>query len=151
MGFEKYIAQAHPLRRVGSYSRFIIKKETHERSPWVFLISLTYFKTHGLLLPDGFDIQHMGGGKAVAEGFEILEGPDNFLVAGDFKKLGVLRAGMAVAHDDVAIGQNMKRGDPCELDSSQFGLVNFPNDLTLGVNLEHSVVVTACDQGVSIG
>jgi hypothetical protein len=38
MGFEKYIAQAHPLRRVGSYSRFIIKKETHGTQSMGFII-----------------------------------------------------------------------------------------------------------------
>jgi hypothetical protein len=69
------------------------------------------------LLPDGFDIEYMGGSHAVAKGFEIFECPDDFLVASDFKKLWVFRAGMAIAHNDVAIGQNMKRSNPSKLDA----------------------------------
>jgi len=59
----------------------------------------------------------MGGSHAIAKGFEIFEGPDDFLVAGDFKKLWVFRAGMAIAHNDIAIGQNMKRSNPSKLDA----------------------------------
>ena len=46
----------------------------------------------------------MGGSHTIAKGFEIFERPDDFLVAGDFKKLWVFRAGMAIAYNDVAPG-----------------------------------------------
>ena len=59
----------------------------------------------------------MGGSHAIAKGFEIFERPDDFLVAGDFKKLWVFGAGMAIAHNDIAIGQNMQRSNPSKLDA----------------------------------
>ncbi len=59
----------------------------------------------------------MGGSHAVAKSFEIFESPDDFLVAGDFKKLWVFGASMAIAHNDIAIGQNMKRSNPSKLDA----------------------------------
>ena len=64
-------------------------------------------------LTDSLDVQHMAGGQAIAKSLEVVEFPDHFLVAGDFKKLGVVRAGMAISDNDIAVWKGVQSGNPC--------------------------------------
>src|SRR5262245_31269601 len=68
-------------------------------------------------------VEDVRRGEAVAEGREVAEGPDDFLVAGHFEELRILRAGVAIADDHIAIGQHVQRRDPGEYDPRQFALL----------------------------
>ena len=64
---------------------------------------------------------------------------------------GLLGAGVGVAEDQVAVGPELERGDPGQLDPGQLVVVDAPDDLALGVDLDDPVVVPAGDQGVAVG
>ena len=95
--------------------------------------------------------EDLGRGQAVAECLEILEGPDDLLVAGDLEQLGVLRPGVGVADDQVAVGQELQSRDPSEPDARQLVVPQAPDDLALGVDLNDAVAVAGGDQGVAVG
>lgn len=50
-------------------------------------------------------IQNNRRGQVVAEGLEVLQRPNDLLVAVDLDQLGILGPGVRVAEDDVAIGE----------------------------------------------
>src|SRR5579871_292859 len=105
-------------------------------------------------LPDHLplDVQHLVDHQIVAEQVPVLEGPDHFfiLVVGHLDQLRLGRPGVGIAEDDVAVGQNLQRRHPAEMDAGQFVPIYFPDDLALRVHLQHAVVVAARDERVAI-
>src|SRR5882724_9194116 len=89
------------------------------------------------------DVKDMGRGQAVAECLEVLEGPNDFLVARDLEELRVVRPGVAVAHDQVAAGQQLQRRHPGQPYSRQLVVTDAPDDLALRRDLNDPVVVAA--------
>src|SRR6266542_2801287 len=88
--------------------------------------------------------------QVVAEIREILERPDDLLVARDFDELRVFRARVRVAEDQIAVRQQFERRHPRERDARQFFLINAPDDLARGRHLEYAVVVAAGDHSVAV-
>src|SRR3982074_2125450 len=69
------------------------------------------------------DIQYLRCGSGVAEVLEIAERPHDLFGAGDLDHLRIVRAGVAIAQDDVAVWQYLQGRDPGELDSRQIVLL----------------------------
>src|SRR6266700_359413 len=95
--------------------------------------------------------QHLSRGEAVAEMLEVLEGPDDFLVAGDFDELRDFRTGVAVAEDDVAVGENFQGSHPGERDAGKLIVLDAPDGLAFGGDLEDAVAVAGGDESVAAG
>lgn len=66
--------------------------------------------------------ENFPAGEAVANEVPLVKFPDDFFVAGDFEDLRVVFAGVAVADDEVAVGEFLEVGGPGEFD---FGAGNF--------------------------
>src|SRR5262245_48402541 len=102
-------------------------------------------------LPDGFVVEHGRGGEVVAERGEVLEGPDDLLVARDLDELRVVGAGVAVADDEVPAGEPFQGGDPLEVDPGELVLLDPPDDLARGVDLDDPIAAAGGDEGVAFG
>ena len=92
-----------------------------------------------------FDIEDLRDGHVVAEVFEIVEGPDDFFVGGDFDDLGVGFLGVAVADDGVAVGEALAAAGVAEL-AVDVAVVAAPDDVALGVELDGLVPVGEVDE-----
>lgn len=98
-----------------------------------------------------FGVEDFPAGEAVADEFELIEGPDDFAIFVEFDDLGILIAGVAVADDEVAIGEFLKVGGPGEFDVGAgdfFG--HFPDDFFVGRDFEDGVSATGGDEGVAV-
>ena len=97
------------------------------------------------------DVKHLRRGQAVAEGLEVLEGPDDLLVAGHLEELGVVGPGVAVAHDEIAVRQELQGGDPEQPDPRQLVVTDLPDHLAFGRDLDHAISTAGGDQRVAAG
>src|SRR5204862_8339938 len=104
--------------------------------------------TRTRILPDHLPVhaEHHARGRAVAEVLVVLQLPDHLLVAGNLDELRVLRAGVAVADDHVAVGQPLEHRDPRERDAGEFLLFDAPDGLAVLGDLDRPVGVAAADQ-----
>ena len=78
-------------------------------------------------------VENFPAGEAVADEFVLVEGPDDLAVFVEFDDLGIFIAGVAVADDEVAIGEFLEVGGPGEFDVGAgdfFG--HFPDDFFVG-------------------
>ena len=64
---------------------------------------------------------------------------------------GLLGPGVAVAEDQVAVGEQLERRDPGERDAGQFVLLDAPDDLARRSDLDHAVAVAGGDERVAAG
>jgi hypothetical protein len=77
-------------------------------------------------LPDYFtsDIQKLRVGDGVSEDAELVERPDDLLRLGiDFDEQWILRPGVALANDVIAVGKDFQRCDPRECKATPLGIV----------------------------
>src|SRR5687768_17198331 len=81
----------------------------------------------------GLDIvENLRTGQPVAERLVLIELPDDFLVARDFKDLRTLLTRVAIANDEVAVVKFGEERRPLERDSGVgHGLFDFPDDLAI--------------------
>src|SRR5262249_40155903 len=56
---------------------------------------------------------------------------------------------VSIADDDVTAGKHLKRRNPRELDPGQFVLLDAPDDLAVGCDLDDPVAVAAANQRVA--
>src|SRR5262245_57496010 len=66
-----------------------------------------------------FTGQNLCRAQIIAEILKVLEGPDDLLVARDFDQLWVLRSGMRITEDQVAVGQKFEGRHPGQRDAGQ--------------------------------
>src|SRR5687768_7798105 len=71
-------------------------------------------------------INHLSRREVVSERLEVLERPHHLLVPGHLDELRVIRPGVAVADDDVAVRQDVQGRYPGERDAGQLLLVDAP-------------------------
>src|ERR1700722_18678006 len=96
------------------------------------------------------DSQHLHRCQPVAERLEVLERPDDLLVSANLEQLGVGGPGVAVADDQIAVGQDVQSSHPGKADSGQFVVADAPDDLALGGHFKDAVVVSSGDHGVTV-
>ena len=98
-----------------------------------------------------FGVEYFPAGKAVADEFVFVEGPDDLAVLIEFDDLGVLVAGVAVADDEVAVGEFLKVGGPGEFDVSAGDFFRyFPDHFFVGRDFENGVAASGGDEGVPV-
>ena len=94
--------------------------------------------------------QYLGGDEIISEGLKILERPDHLLISRDLDQLWILRSGVRVSKDEVAIRKHLERRYPGQGDSWKFLLVDTPDNLAFAGNLENAIVVPAGDQRIAV-
>src|SRR5688500_6259907 len=102
-------------------------------------------------LPDhaALQVEDVDGGEVVAEDGEVLEAPDDLLVAGDLDELWGLRTSMGVAEDQVAVWQGVERRHPGEGDAGKLLLLQAPDHFARTVHLDDAIAVAAGDDRVA--
>ncbi len=58
---------------------------------------------------------------------------------------------MAVAKARVAVGEALDSGDPGEPNAGKVVLFDFPDDFSLGIDLQDTVSVSSSNEGVALG
>ncbi len=82
---------------------------------------------------------------------EITKGPDNSFVASDLDDLGIVGAGVTIAEDDIASGEDLQSRDPGKLNARQIILLEMPDNLLGRSDLNHPVAIACTDKGVAVG
>jgi hypothetical protein len=97
-----------------------------------------------------FGIEDLPAGESIADEFEFVEGPDDLAVLVEFDDLRVFVASVAVANDDVSVGEFLKVGGPSEFDIGAgdfFG--DFPDNFFVRGDFENGVAAAGGDEGVA--
>lgn len=96
-------------------------------------------------------VEDFPAGEAVADEFVFVEGPDDLAVLVEFDDLGIFITGVAVADDEVAVGEFLKVGGPGKFDVGSGDLFrHFPDHSFAGRDFENGVATAGGDEGVPV-
>src|SRR5205814_2334234 len=105
--------------------------------------------TSGVCSAQTLYIEHLRIRGGVAEAAKIAERPNHFFGAVDFDDLRIVRPRMTIAQNDMAVGQDLQRGHPGELNLRQVVLFYAPNDFLFGSHFQDTVAVPGGDERVA--
>lgn len=69
----------------------------------------------------------------------------------DFNELRVVWSSVAIADEDISIGETFHASDPSQGNSRQVGLLDFPDHFLLWVDFQDTVAVAGSDESIAVG